>query len=51
MNVLAVGDSFTYGDELDNRKLAWPHLLADRFEWKLTNLAKPEVVIVVWFDI
>jgi len=41
MNVLAVGDSFTYGDELNDRTLAWPHLLADRFGWKLTNLAKP----------
>lgn len=41
MNVLAVGDSFTYGDELSDRTLSWPHLLADRFKWKLTNMAKP----------
>ena len=48
MKLLAVGDSFTFGEELsdvtDNvtsSKFAWPELLAGRLGWKVTNLAKP----------
>ena len=48
MKLLAVGDSFTYGEELsdvtDNvtsSKFAWPELLANQLGWEVTNLAKP----------
>ena len=48
MKFLAVGDSFTFGEELsdvkDNltpSKFAWPELLADQLGWEVTNLAKP----------
>lgn len=41
MRLLTVGDSFTYGEELDNLTNAWPNLLADKLGYKLTNLAKP----------
>ena len=48
MRLLAVGDSFTFGEELsdvtDNltsSKFAWPELLAGRLGWEVTNLAKP----------
>jgi hypothetical protein len=48
MRLLAVGDSFTFGEELsdvtDNitsSKFAWPELLANQLGWKVTNLAKP----------
>jgi hypothetical protein len=40
-NVLTVGCSFTYGDELaDRTNQAWPYLLAKSNEWTLTNLGK-----------
>ena len=48
MKLFTVGDSFTFCEELsdvtDNltsSKYAWPALLADKLECKLTNLAKP----------
>jgi hypothetical protein len=48
MKLLAVGDSFTFGEELsdvtDNitsSKFAWPELLANQLGWEVTNLAKP----------
>jgi hypothetical protein len=48
MKFLAVGDSFTFGEELsdvtDNvtsSKFAWPELLAAQLGWEVTNLAKP----------
>jgi hypothetical protein len=41
MKILAVGDSFTYGEELENKNLAWPQLLADRLGYELTNYARP----------
>ena len=48
MKLLAVGDSFTFGEELsdvtDNvtsSKFAWPELLASQLGWEVTNLAKP----------
>ena len=40
MRVLTVGDSFTYGEELTNRELAWPNLLSNRLGYTLTNLGK-----------
>lgn len=41
MKLLTVGDSFTYGDELSDRSLAWPTLVADELGYELTNLALP----------
>ena len=48
MRLLAVGDSFTFGEELsdvtDNvtsSKFAWPELLAGQLGWQVVNLAKP----------
>lgn len=41
MRLLTVGDSFTYGEELADNKSAWPNLLANKFGYELTNLAKP----------
>ena len=41
MKLLTVGDSFTYGEELENRSLAWPYLIANKSGWIVTNLAKP----------
>lgn len=29
--ILCIGDSFTYGEELDDTRKAWPNLLADSF--------------------
>jgi hypothetical protein len=37
--ILTVGDSFTYGEELSDPKLAWPYLLDN----KVINLARPGV--------
>jgi hypothetical protein len=40
--LLTVGDSFTYGDELDNpADTAWPALVAAALDSTLTNLGKP----------
>jgi hypothetical protein len=41
MKLLTVGDSFTYGEELGDKNLAWPQLLADRLGYELTNWARP----------
>lgn len=41
MRLLTVGDSFTYGEELDDLTNAWPNLLANKLGFALTNLAKP----------
>ena len=41
MRLLAVGDSFTYGEELTDRSVSWPCLLADRLGYELTTLALP----------
>ena len=42
MLLYTIGDSFTYGAELDEpKKQAWPRLVADRLGYKLVNLAKP----------
>ena len=36
--LLAVGDSFTYGDELDDVYHAWPYKLADFLDYEVNNL-------------
>jgi lysophospholipase L1-like esterase len=41
MNLLTVGDSFTYGEELADLKSAWPFLLGNKLGYEITNLAKP----------
>jgi len=41
MKLLTLGDSFTYGEELANKSLAWPALVAGQIDCELTNLAKP----------
>lgn len=41
MKLLTVGDSFTYGEELDNRSFAWPNLLAKKINYDVTNLGAP----------
>ena len=43
MKLLTVGDSFTYGDELPDRILAWPHLLGQELGYEVTNLGRPGV--------
>lgn len=40
-NILTVGDSFTYGEELVDRNNAYPNLLGDRIGASVTNMAKP----------
>jgi lysophospholipase L1-like esterase len=37
----AIGDSFTYGDELVSREMAWPSLLENMLSKKVSNLGKP----------
>ena len=41
MNILTLGDSFTYGEELDDRNSAWPQQLANLIDYKLINLGLP----------
>ena len=41
MKLLAVGDSFTYGEELDDRNLAWVYLLGEKLKAEITNLGQP----------
>lgn len=41
MRLLTVGDSFTYGEEVNDKNLIWPQLVADNINYELTNLAKP----------
>ena len=41
MRLLTVGDSFTWGQELDDNTSAWPYLLSARLEYTLDNQAKP----------
>lgn len=40
-HVLTLGDSFTYGLELDDLTKAWPYLLAQKLECAVTNLGVP----------
>jgi len=35
--LLAVGDSFTYGEELDDIYQAWPYRLADKIDYEVNN--------------
>lgn len=42
MNILTVGDSFTYGEELENLHDAWPYKLANKIpKSHLINLGEP----------
>jgi hypothetical protein len=41
MKLLAVGDSFSYGEELSDINNAWPFLLGKKLGYEITNLAKP----------
>lgn len=41
--IYTIGDSFTYGEELEDRNNAWPSLLANKFDMSLINEGKPGV--------
>lgn len=41
MKILAVGDSFTYGEELADRNLAWPTVLANKLNGIAINNGQP----------
>ena len=41
MKLLAVGDSFTYGEELSDLNNAWPYLLGNKLGYTVDNFAKP----------
>ena len=41
MKLLAVGDCFTYGEELSDLNNAWPFLLGNKLGYTVNNLAKP----------
>lgn len=41
MKLYTIGDSFTYGEELVDKSLAWPCLLAKKLNVDLNNLARP----------
>jgi hypothetical protein len=41
MKLLTVGDSFTYGEELTNKRSAWPHLLGEILGYEVSNLGQP----------
>ena len=38
--ILTLGDSFTYGDELEDRTNAFPHLIAKKFNTDVVNLGE-----------
>ena len=38
--LLTVGDSFTYGDELTDRYQAWPYRLADKLGYEVYNMGQ-----------
>ncbi len=40
-NILTVGDSFTYGEELVDHNMVWPNRLANTLNAKVTNLGRP----------
>jgi len=40
-NILSVGDSFTYGEELENRDHAYPYYLAKGLKASVVNLGQP----------
>jgi len=39
--IYAIGDSFTYGDELSSQEQAWPSVLSKKIGKQITNLGKP----------
>lgn len=41
MKILTLGDSFTYGEELQDTNTAWPYLLAQRLHGTVSNLGRP----------
>jgi hypothetical protein len=41
MKILTLGDSFTYGEELENLSNAWPYLLSQYADSEVVNLARP----------
>lgn len=41
MKILAVGDSFTYGEELSDRDTAWPTILASKLNGSAVNKGLP----------
>lgn len=41
IRLLTVGDSFTYGEELEDINLSWPFILNKQLGYEVTNLAKP----------
>ena len=41
MKILALGDSFTWGEELEDRSNAWPFLVAKRLSCDIDNKGKP----------
>ena len=41
MRLLAVGDSFTYGEELADLSDAWPYLLSKQLDYEVTNMGQP----------
>jgi hypothetical protein len=40
-SILTIGDSFTYGEELENREHAWPYYLAKGLKANVVNLGQP----------
>ena len=40
-HILAIGDSFTHGEELEDLTKAWPNLLATKFDCDISNLGVP----------
>jgi hypothetical protein len=41
MNILVLGDSHTYGEELSDLTHAWPNRLAEKLKCTIVNLARP----------
>lgn len=39
--IYAIGDSFTYGDELESQSLAWPSKLSKKLNKEIINQGKP----------
>lgn len=39
--IYAIGDSFTYGDELPSQNLAWPNLLSQKLNIPVVNKGRP----------
>jgi len=39
--IYAIGDSFTYGDELTSRELAWPAILSKKLNKEIINKGRP----------